>query len=61
MNNYWVEVISDLPYPMEKEFTITASGLSPAVSRAIKEYRKYIRQIRGKKTIKNLRIKVMTL
>ena len=61
MNNYWIKISSDLPYPIEKEFTIGASGLSTAVSRGIREYRKYIRQIRGKKKIDNLRIKVMRL
>jgi hypothetical protein len=61
MNQYWVKVVSDLPYPIEKEITVEASGLSPAVSRGIREYRKYIREIRGKKTIKNLQIKVMKL
>jgi len=61
MNGYWIKVTADLPYPIEKEFNIKASGLAPAVSRAIKGYRDHIRRIRGKKMINNLRVKVMKL
>jgi len=61
MNSYWVEITADLPYPIIKEETIKASGLAPAVSRAIRKYRLHIRKIRGKRKIDSLRIKIMKL
>ena len=55
--NYLVQVTVEVPYPRTLEFRQEASGIAPAVSRAIKLVRK---QIKGKR-IKEMRIKVVQL
>ena len=57
MNNYFVRIGVDLPYP--KEFDSTEAGSNPgtAVSRAMRKLRKEL----PRKKIKEFRIKVVQL
>ena len=53
--NYIVSITVQIPYPKEYEFREQASGVAPAVSRALKELRK---QLKGKR-IHEYRIKAV--
>ena len=57
MKNYLVTVESLVPYPVMKNYQEEATNFGPAVSRAIKKYRK---EMKGKK-LKELTIKVVVL
>lgn len=57
LKGYLVQITIEIPYPKTLEFREQASGIAPAVSRAIKALRK---QIKGKR-IKEMRIKAVQL
>ena len=54
MKQYLISIKSYMPYPVNRDYRITASGFGTAVSRAIKLFRKD----KSKKQIKELTIKV---
>ena len=54
MKQYLITINTYLPYPINKDYRIIASGFNTAVSRAIKLFRKD----KPKKQIKELTIKV---
>ena len=62
MKNYFVKVLGQLPYPVEKDYIGNASNMATATARAIRNYRKDISKERGKAIrIKKLSIKVERL
>lgn len=60
---YFITVTAMIPYPVEKQFTQQASGMHVAISRAIKEYKLYLKtRNNGKaKRVDNLMIKAKLL
>ena len=61
MNQYWIEVTADIPYPIQETFRVKASGIATAINRGVRDYRKFIQNLRGKKKITALRIKAMKI
>ena len=62
MPNYIVSVSSEIPYKVEREFRTTGWDFHVAISRAVKQYREYLRQERGKaKQLKTVTVKAIRL
>ena len=58
MPNYIINVSAEIPYKVEKEFRASGWDFHVAVARAIKKYREYLREERGKaKQLKTITIK----
>ncbi len=55
LKNYIIRISVDVPYPKEFEYRESASGVAPAVSRALKTMRKDL----GRKRVKEFRIKAI--
>lgn len=53
MKNYFIEIKVNLPYPLTKDYTLSATSAGTAIGRAIRLYRKDI----GKKRIRSLYVK----
>lgn len=59
MNTYLVEVTADIPYPWPKTYRQQATNEGTAVSRALKAYRKDVRDRAGRtKKISEFSLKV---
>lgn len=62
MKNYRISITAGIPYPWTKEYTEQASNEGAAVSRALKQYRRDIREHRGKaKRIEGFDLKIARL
>lgn len=62
MKNYRVNITASIPYPWTQEYTEAAATESAAVSRALKHYRRDIREYRGKaKRIVEFSLKITRL
>lgn len=57
MKTFQVTVTADCPAPRSREYRIEASGFSPAIGRAIKNYRKDL----GRKKITTMRTSAILL
>lgn len=57
MKYYLIDVWSYIPYPIKKSYRIERSGYAPAVSEAIKKYRKEV----GRKKITELYTKAIQI
>jgi len=55
MKVFFINIIGFRPYPITKEYCEKASNFGTAVNRAIK---KYLKETKGKKRLKNMVIKV---
>lgn len=56
MFNYLVQITSDLPYPISKDYTVKASSIGIAINRGYKLYRADITALKGRKRINVLRV-----
>ena len=57
MTDFLIVITVDVPYPKEFAYRETASGVAPAVSRALKQARKDM----GRKQIQEYRIKALKM